>query len=161
MILLDNCILSSLAKIQKLNLLRHFGEVCISSGVFEEALHSGVIGIEKEIKHALGFWLSIQSVDDRLKIHELKDKNPMLSDVDCELIYLAKNLNCRILTDDRALGEIAKSKFNIDIFDLESILLTLKAEKIITTKDLKKIIIKLEKKDAYKFAEEKKKILLE
>lgn len=155
MILVDNCIISSLAKISKLELLKHFGGIHISPGVFDEAMDSGISAIERKVKKAIGIWMHIKVITDRTAIHRIKTDNLKLSYVDCELIYLADKLKCALFTDDRDLGKIAENKFHITIFDLESILLTLKNVGKITIGDIKEIIEELERKDSYKFSKDK------
>jgi hypothetical protein len=69
-----------------------------------------------------------------------------------ELILLAKNHKCPLLTDDTKLISIAETNFKILTFDLFDLLLNLKAAQLLTLDDILQIILDLEAKDNYKFS---------
>ena len=61
MIIVDNCILSSLAKIKRIGLLRHFPEIHTTSGVIEEIVRSDIVEIIDPVSDALEKWLKLYS----------------------------------------------------------------------------------------------------
>ena len=71
MMLLDNSILSSLAKIGKLGILKHLGKIIITDSVIAEVFRSGIEIIEAEIEKALNDWLTVhRTVMDTITIHK-------------------------------------------------------------------------------------------
>ncbi len=160
MMLLDNSILSSLAKIGKLGILKRLGKIIITNSVLAEAFRSGIEIIEAEIEKALNDWLTVHStVVDSISTHKYRKTHPHLSVVDCELILTAKKLNCILITDDQDLAHFAEQE-HITVFDLGSILLALKDKNILTPEDISLILTDLELKDSYKFSAQKKRLLL-
>lgn len=159
--LLDNSVLSSLAKIGKLGILKNLGKIAILNSVLDEAFRSGIETIEIGIEKALDDWLIVQRiVADSISIYKYRKTHPQLSRVDCELILTAKKLGCALITDDQELACFAEQE-RITVFDLESILLALKEKNILTRENISSILAELEVRDSYKFSAQKKKLLLE
>ncbi len=159
--LLDNSVLSSLAKIGKLGILKNMGKITVLNSVLDEAFRSWIETIGIELEKALNDWLTVQSTAiDTISIYKYRKAHPQLSRVDCELILTAEKLGCGLITDDQDLALFAEQK-RITVFDLESILLALKEKNILTREDIALIVAELEVKDSYKFSAQKKKLLLE
>jgi len=117
MMLLDNSILSSLAKIGKLGILKHLGKIIITDSVIAEVFRSGIEIIEAEIEKALNDWLTVhRTVVDTISIHKYRKTHPHLSMVDSELISTAKKLGCALITDDQDLAHFAEQEY-IMVFD--------------------------------------------
>ena len=160
MMLLDNSILSSLAKTGKLGILKHLGKIIITDSVIAEVFRSGIEIIEAEIEKALNDWLTVhRTVVDSISIHKYRKTHPNLSMVDSELILTAKKLGCALITDDQDLAHFAEQE-HITVFDLGAILLALKDKNILTSDDVALILAELELKDYYKFSAQKKRLLL-
>ena len=161
MIVVDNCILSSLSKIDRLDLLKSFKNLFTTPGVIEEALRSEDTKIIESISSALDDWLIVKPIKKPQNIPDLQTEHPALSYIDCELILLCKEQKCILLTDDTKLITISENNFNIETFDFFEFLITLKNRKKLGTKDINKIVTDLEKKDHYKFSKDKLKLLLD
>ena len=161
MIVVDNCILSSLSKIDRLDLLKSFNNLYTTPGVIEEALRSEDNKIIESISSALDDWLNVKPIKKTQKIPDIQTKYPALSYIDCELILLCKEQKYILLTDDTKLINISEDNFNIETFDLFELLITLKNRKRLGTKEINKIVNDLEKKDHYKFSKDKLKSLLD
>lgn len=155
MIVVDNCILSSLSKINRLDLLSRFKEVCTIQGVLEEAMNSDIESVMDSVLRASKKWLSIKHIAHPQNLPEIRAKHQALSFTDCELILLSKENDCPLLTDDTKLIEIAEKKFGIEVFDLFDLLMVSKKKGIIASKDIEKIILELRKKDNYEFPKAK------
>jgi predicted nucleic acid-binding protein len=158
--LADNSILSSLAKIGRLDLLKELGSVSTTSGVVHEALNSHIGSIETAVENAAGKWLKMEEPVDKVEVHRYKTRHPVLSYVDSELILTAREYHYALLTDDRDLGRYAEKDCGITVFDLPTLLLALKG-RAFPREEIAGIISDLEKKDRYVFTEEVKKVLLE
>ena len=161
MIIIDNCILSSLSKIDRLDLLKDFNNLFTTPGVIEEALRSENTKIIESISSALDDWLIVKPIKKPQKIPDIQSEYPALSYIDCELILLCKEQKCILLTDDTKLINISENDFNIDTFDLFELLIALKYKKKIGAKEINKIVKDLENIDHYKFSKDKLKLLLD
>ena len=161
MIVVDNCIISSLAKIEHLNLLRQFPDITTTPGVVEEAMRSEISEIISELSAAINNWILIRSPQSVEEVGELRLSHPALSYVDCELIYLCKENNGILFSDDTKLVNIAENEFNIEAFTLVEILLALKNRKILNRDAMKAILKGLEKKDRYGFSQDDISVLLD
>ena len=160
MIVVDNCILSSLSKIDRLDLLKRFSEICTTQSVLEEAMNSDMESIMGPVRNASKKWLEIRTVRNPEDLPEMRLKHPALSFVDCELIMLCVD-NCGILlSDDTKMIEIAEKEFDLETFDLFELLLTFRKKEIIDTKGINEIISNLRKKDHYEFPKDKLKKLI-
>ena len=154
MIAIDNCIISSLSKINRLDILKNLKGIFTSQGVFGEAINSEIEIIVNSISHALDEWLEIKSLEKPQEISKIQEKYQALSYVDCELILLCIENKCILLTDDTKLLKIAKNEFNISTFDMCELLLSFKRKKILNQNDINQIIEDLEKKDRYIFSKD-------
>lgn len=154
MILVDNCIISSLAKIDRMELLRNYPDVYTIHGVIEEAFESDISSIVNSLSNALDDWLGVEEVNNINRIPKLQHNYPSLSYIDCELIVSCEENEAILFTDDTKLLKIAENDFNITTYDLCEILLSLKNKNIIFSDEMEEIIEELKKKDRYKFSEE-------
>lgn len=161
MIVVDNCILSSLSKIGRLDLLKNFENLFITPGVIQEAMKSEDTKIVESISLALDDWLSIKSIKKTQDITDIQSKHPALSNIDCEMILLCKEEKGILLSDDTKLINISENEFNIETFDLLELLLALKNKEKIKSDDINKIVNDLEEKDRYIFSKDKLKSLID
>ena len=161
MIAVDNCILSSLSKIGRLDLLKSFDNLITTSGVIQEGLKSEDKKLVESISSALDDWLSIKSINKPQTIPEIQAKHPSLSYIDCELILLCKEQKCILLSDDTKLINISENEFSIDTFDLFELLTALKNKDKLNSEEINNIIKDQEKKDRYKFSKDKLQSLIE
>jgi len=166
MIIIDTCILSSLAKINRLNLLdilfkKH---LCyITPSILKELNTNKIAGFKffEKIEELLSFSdiknkicvLSPES-NELEHAYRLKD-NYKLSLVDCECIVLAKSKKAILLTDDTYLGKVASQEGIKQLYDLKSLLEANIIEGIIQyRKELDEIIENLKQRDYYQFSED-------
>jgi len=154
MIVVDTCIISSLAKTGRLELLRWFIDPCTSPGVIREISSSGNPVLTKCLSEALADWLTVRTVKNPEELSSIQDLHPILGHVDCELILLARELGCALMTDDSRLIEEAEASFGLETFDLCDILVALRKKNRIDEKELYGLISDLEKRDHYKFSKE-------
>jgi len=156
-LLVDNNILSALAKINKLDYLKAIsGRVCTTSSVIAElnkahALGYSFVGKINRIKEYRGGWLKIVSptIKEISKAESITDKS--LSYTDAECIAIAKNRNFIFLTDDRYAAKIAL-KENVRVWDLVLFLAICIKKGIINSKEeLNVVLSELAKKDNYRF----------
>lgn len=166
MILIDTCILSSLAKINRLNLLdilfkKH---LCyITPSILRELNTNKIAGFRffDKIEEMVSFTdvknkicvLSMESKELE-QAYRLKDRYK-LSLADCECIVLAKSKEAILLTDDTHLGKVASQEGMKQLYDLKSLLEANIIEgKIQHRKELEEIIENLKLKDYYQFSED-------
>jgi predicted nucleic acid-binding protein len=118
MILIDTCILSSLAKIDRLNLLNIFFKkhYCyITPAILRELNTNKVAGFKfvEKIEELISFRdaknkIYILSPESKyLELAYALQETYKLSLTDCECIVLAKLKNAILLTDDTYLGKVA------------------------------------------------------
>ena len=172
MILVDTCILSSLAKIDRLGLLeilfnKHF--CYITPSVLKELDINKIAGfgfidrIEeivsfKEAKNKLCIFAP--GTKELEQAYRLSEKYK-LSVTDCECIVLAKSKKAILLTDDSYLAKIALKEGVEKIFDLKSLIEACIIEGRIKQKsELNGIIESLRQKDNYVFSDRNLKQLL-
>ena len=151
MIIVDNCILSSLSKIDHLELLKHFKDVRTTNGVIQEIFRSEMDEIISPVSSSLQKWLFLVSCNDYSCVHELQKNNIKLSFVDCELIIACKDNGAILFSDDTRLINAAEMEYNVKTFDLCDILCALKKRNRITPDGIEQIILKLKRKDHYSF----------
>lgn len=154
MIVIDTCIISSLAKAGRLKLLRYFTDPCTSPGVIREISSSGNPVLAKCLSEALADWLTVRTVKNPEELSSLQDRYPVLGHVDCELVLLSRELGSALLTDDSRLIEEAETRLGIETFDLCDVLMVLQKKDKIDEKQLDELIANLERKDRYKFSKE-------
>lgn len=153
MIVVDTSIISSLAKIDRLSLLKEFTGIWITSGVVEEAIESENSSIINPLSKALNEWIHIETVDDIKYIKKIQNNLSSLSYVDSSLIVLCQGNEAILLTDDQRMITVAEEEFGIETHDLFETLITLRKKLKITKKEIKHIILDLKKKDRYEFSE--------
>lgn len=162
--MVDTCILSSLAKIDQLSLLRKlFDKVIIPYSVLKELNREEVEGYpfvdkilnllvfhEKDLSNQK--WILVISLTpEELQISsDLYNKNLSSADSDCGAI--AKNRKEVLATDDEKFKEIAELE-GIKTADLKTILGAAILKGFIKSREkLKQLIEDLEREDFYKFS---------
>lgn len=165
MIIIDTCILSSLAKIDRLDLLdllfkKHF--CYITPSILKELGTNKIAGFRfvEKIEEMVSFTdaknkICILSPESKEleQAYILKDRYK-LGLADCECIVLAKSKNAILLTDDTYLGKVASQEGIKQVYDLKSLLeANIIAGKIKHRKELEEIIENLKQKDYYLFSE--------
>jgi len=164
MVIVDNNILSSLAKAEALELLKEcFEKVQTTPEVIHEFRDESIIGFDfvqriedvKTYSNTTHRWLVIISLtkeENKLK-DKLAEEENGISHTDAECLSVASERDEILLTDDSKMGEIAIDR-GIDVYDLETILLISAKKRIVSTKEKgEKIIKKIEKTDYYTFSE--------
>ena len=166
MILIDTCILSSLAKIDRLDLLNIFFKkhFCyITPAILRELNANTIAGFKFALK--IEELISFGDVENMVCIlppesRELEQafilqEKYKLSLTDCECIVLAKSRNTILLTDDTYLGNVASKEGVGDVYDLKSVLEANIIEgEIGNRRELEGIIESLRQKDYYLFSED-------
>ena len=176
MIIIDTSIISSLAKINKLKMMRSIFEdetILIVNEVVNELLVSKKKGYdfvdrilrvlayeESELKEEK--WILKKYPDDKISkmIDQLYDKYPYIHMCEIVSIAFAKQNNATLLIDDRRALQVTK-KENIETYTLPALIQYCKEKEIIKMNEVKEIIKLLELKDHYKFQEDVKDELLE
>ncbi len=165
MILVDTCILSSLAKIDRLSLLeilfkKHF--CYITPSVLKELNINKIAGFRfiEKIEEMVSFseeknklCILVPGTKELEQAYRLNDMYK-LSIADCEYIVLAKSKKAILLTDDSYLVKIAMKEGVERIFDLKSLIEACIIEGTIKQKsELIEIIESLKQKDNYVFSD--------
>ncbi len=165
MILIDTCILSSLAKIDRLSLLdilfkKH--SCYITPSVLNELNTNKIAGFKfvEKIENLVSF------TDEKNKLcvllpdsHELEEayelkKQYKLGLPDCECIVLAKSKDAILLTDDGYMGKVASQVGIERLYDMKSLLEANIIEgKIEGREELEEIVKNLKQKDYYVFSD--------
>lgn len=158
MVVVDNNILSSLAKIERLSLLPEtFEAVYTIPSVIDELHRDKVAGyafVERidDVKSYEGGWLNVISLtENELELTEtIVDSS--LSFTDAECIAVSKSRDERLLTDDSHVNEVA-SQNEVEVWDLKLLLEAgLYHGRIETEAELAEIINALQEKDNYRFS---------
>ena len=175
MIIVDTSIISSLAKINKLKMMRSIFEdetILIVNEVVNELLVSKEKGYdfvdrilrvlayeESELKEEK--WILKKYPDDKISkmIDQLYDKYPHIHMCEIVSIAFAKQNNATLLIDDRQALQVAK-KEKIETYTLPALVQYSKEIEIIKMNEVKEIIKLLELKDHYKFQHDVKNELL-
>jgi len=164
MVVVDNNILSSLAKTKNLELLvRFFEEVKTTPGVINEFRNEKIKGYRftKRIDEVKSFgettqeeWLLILNLtnEENKEKEKILDKDESIGIADAECLIAAKKRDEILLTDDTYLGKKAQSQ-GIEVFDLETFLEACVRKKIIDDHSyLKRVFEAIETKDYYIFS---------
>ena len=175
MIIVDTSIISSLAKINRLNILKSIFEnetIVIVYDVVNELLVSKGKGYDfvdrilkvmadKESELNKGKWILKKYPDEKTSkmIDQLYEKYPHIHKCEIISIVIAIQNNASLLIDDRRAMQVAK-KEKIETYSLASLIQYCKEVEIIKMNEVKEIIKLLELKDHYKFQERIKKELL-
>jgi len=163
MTIVDNNILSSLAKIDRLDLLDLlFDEVATTPSVLDE-LHrdevSGYTFVDRidAVKQYNGEWLRVRSPTEAEIALTDDSVDASLSFTDAECIAIADSRAERLLTDDGHAGEIASQRTDVDVWDLSLFLEACVANGHIEDEtDLETVIADLREMDHYRFSQKDK-----
>lgn len=120
MTIVDNNVLSALAKIHRLDVLATvFDDIVTTSGVIEELDTARLEGYRfvDRIERRRGEWLEVvtPTTEELAFTEEIRDHS--LSFVDAECMAIAKMRHWRLVSDDRHVGTIARDR-GIDVWDL-------------------------------------------
>jgi len=150
----DTSIISSLAKIGRLEMLKEFSDVWTTAGVVEEIVDSDISSVIDPLSNSLNDWVKTSTVVDIQRIRKIQRDYPSLSYVDSGLMIFCQKNDAILLTDDRKMLDVAEQEFEIDTYDLCEIFIALKNRELISEEDIVDIIEDLKKKDRYEFSEE-------
>lgn len=165
--LVDNNVLSSLAKIDRLALLGAvFDDVAATVSVLDELHADAVAGYAfvdriDGIKAYEDGWLRIVSpgAAEIERTEEILDAS--LSYTDAELIAIAGERGHRLLTDDEHVGRVAASR-GVEVWDLALLLRTAGDTGAIgAAAELETVIAELRAEDYYEFSEADERYLFE
>lgn len=160
MVIVDNNVLSSLAKIERLGLLPEiFDEVTTVSSVFDELHRDEVAGYEfveriDDSKGYRGGWLHIQSMTEaELQLaDEIVDSSLAFTDAAC--IAVAHHRDERLLTDDGHAGEMASQR-GVEVWDLKLLLEAAITKELIESEtEIETVLNDLREKDGYRFSDD-------
>lgn len=122
MVVIDSSVLIPLAKAGSMDLVRKsFEEVITTEDVYVEVVEEGKgkKGTSK-LKEAFESWISKKKVDTE-KVEEIAELEG-IAPADASLLILAENTSSNLLTNDRALILVAKSR-DIEYYWLTTLLL--------------------------------------
>ncbi|WP_199897076.1 hypothetical protein [Halarchaeum acidiphilum] len=165
--LVDNNILSSLAKIERLELLPAlFEQVGTVPSVLDELHRDEVAGyrfVERidAIKSYRGGWLQVYSPTEAEVQLADETVDASLSFTDAECIAVAATRDERLLTDDGHAAEMA-SQQAVEVWDLKLLLeATLVKGHIESENELEAVIDALRERDGYRFSNQDRADLFE
>jgi predicted nucleic acid-binding protein len=138
MLVVGSCVLIHLSRIGKLDLLK-VDECCTTEGVYKETVIEGYRG-KSSISEAFEKWLAKKYVDTELASGIARKEG--IEVVDATLILLAEQTNGILLTNDKALIILARSR-GISCLWLTSFLLELCKDDKIRRKEALKILYEL------------------
>ena len=167
MVIVDNNILSALAKIDRLALLPElFVEVSSPVSVFDElasveATDTSFVDAIEMVKSYNGGWLEIASPTEQELKEASRIRDLALSSTDAQCVAVAIHRERRLLTDDRHVGTVAEHE-SVDVSDLVLLLQACVRFEVIAGRDeLSAIIEALSQMDNYQFREDDRDVLLE
>lgn len=139
MLVVDSCVLIHLSRIGNLDLLRKADDCCTTEEVYRETEIEGTRG-SFQIAEAFDQWLVKKSVDhDKATvIAEKEDVDP----ADGTLIVLTENANSTLLTNDKALIMLARSR-GIKTIWITSLLILLCKDGICSKKETLEMLYEL------------------
>lgn len=160
MTVVDNNILSALAKIDHLDFLADlFEPVGTPVAVGDELNRAKAAGYEfveqiDAVKSYNGGWLEIMSpTDSELELAEAI-RDHALSTTDARCIAVAVERDRRLLTDDAHVGTVGQ-QHDVELWDLLVLLETaVQRDCIESREELSEVIDALRRKDGYRFARE-------
>ncbi|MCW3138523.1 MAG: hypothetical protein N2V76_08970 [Methanophagales archaeon] len=165
MTVVDTCVLSSLAKIDRLDLLRKsFENIIAAPSVVNEIERVGEAKFVRKIKESLYFeevgevkfiFVVPLSQKELQYAHKLKTEYG-LSITDSECIAIAKMRREILLSDDKYLGKIAIREGVEHVYDLLTFLEACIVKRIIQKAELIEIISLLKIRDSYEFSKDDK-----
>ena len=138
MLVVDSCVLIHLSKIGRLELLTA-DECCTTDDVYRETVIEGYRG-KSQISEAFKNWLIRKSVDTASAQKIATEEQ--IEEADASLILLAEQVHGTLLTNDKALITVARSR-GISCLWLTSFLLTLNKEKKISREEALEILYDL------------------
>lgn len=160
MTLVDNNVLSALAKIQRLDLLPTvFDTVGTPTAVVDEFHRAetagyGFVDRVNRIKSHNGGWLDIVSPTSEEVEVAADIRDHALSATDSQCLAIASNRDRRLLTDDRHVGTIGR-QHDVDVWDLPLFLrATIRVEAVSTAEELSTVVDNLRERDAYRFSDD-------
>jgi predicted nucleic acid-binding protein len=167
MTIVDNNILSALAKIERLELLaRLFETVGTPVAVIDELYRAEIAGYEfVERIHASksynGGWLTVISpTDAELKLAE-DIRDHALSTTDARCIAVASERERRLVTDDAHVGTMGQ-QHGVEVWDLVLLLAAaIRTERIESANELSQVMENLRQTDGYRFTSEDQETLFE
>jgi len=175
MIVVDTTILSSLAKIKYLHLIKEIfsqEQIIICNAVMKELFVSKEKGyefVENILKHTAyktdelnnTRWLLFRNPDERVskEINNIYEKYPLIHFGELEGIAFAKVYGSGLLIDDRRAYAVAQAE-NIEAYSLPALIHYARFVKIINIEEVRQIIHLLEIKDHYKLKQDVKQKLL-
>lgn len=141
MAVVDSNTLILMSKIGRLSLLRYFKEVMITPEIYEEVVKEaeGKPGVS-EIEKACDNWITITEAKSK-EIGEIS-RLEGVEVADSSIILLARESDDLLLTNDRALIRVARSK-GVECWWLTTFLLRLVKEKKIEEEDTTGILFDL------------------
>ena len=167
MTLVDNNVLSSLAKIDRLELLPSvFETVETPSSVVDELDRAEVDGYEfvtrvDAVKSYNDGWLEI--VTPTGVELELADElgDHALSSTDARCLAIASRRDARLVTDDAHVGTRGQ-QLGVEVWDLVLLLqAAIHCDVIATTEELSRLVEELRERDGYRFSEDDRDSLFE
>jgi predicted nucleic acid-binding protein len=167
MVLVDNNVLSALAKIERLELLPVvFEDVVTPSAVVDELDRAAASGYEfteriDAVKAYDGGWLDVVTPTDDERQRADEVRNHALSRTDAHCIAITDGRDWRLLTDDARVGTVANQR-GVDVWDLALLLQAgIRIDVIETAAELSTIIEELERRDNYRFSDADRDALFE
>jgi len=167
MVIVDNNVLSSLAKIGRLTLLPGlFEDVATVPSVFDELHRDDVAGYEfveriDDVKSYRGGWLGVRSMTESelQTADEIVDSSLAFTDAEC--IAAASHRDERLLTDDGHAGEMASQR-GVEVWDLKLLLEAAISEGLVESEEeIETIIRELRTKDGFRFSADDRQDLLD
>lgn len=167
MTLVDNNVLSSLAKIDRLSLLDEvFDRVATTTSVRDELHREAVRGFAfvdriDDVTRSNDGWLHVVAPSDE-EIDRTEDVlDSSLTYTDAELVAIAERRETRLLTDDRHVGRVAGNR-NVDVWDL-TLFLRAACERGVLEEEsaLRALIDDLRQEDYHEFSEADEQYLFE
>lgn len=167
MALIDNNVLSSLAKIERLGLLPAvFDSVATPSAVVDELNRAEAAGYQfvdqiDEVKTYNDGWLEVVSPSQPELSLADKINDHALSATDAHCIAIADSRGERLVTDDAHAGTIARQR-GVEAWDLVTLIRGgIRANEIANAKELESLLDALQREDNYRFTETDRQFLFE
>lgn len=143
MVVVDSSVLIPLSRIGKLNLLRKiFKEIKVTEEIYKEVVKEseGRSGTS-EIEEACKDWIKICKIKSGVNIQKIA-KVEGIEKADVSVVLLAKETNDILLSNDKSLIMVGKSK-GVTCWWLTTFILNLVKKRLITKKDAKQILFEL------------------
>ena len=167
MALVDNNILSSLAKIDRLDLLQSvFETVKTPPSVIGELDRAEVDGYEfvshvDAVKSYNGGWLEIATPTEAELALADDVSDHALSSTDAQCLAIASQRDARLVTDDAHVGTRGK-QLDVEVWDLVLLLqAAIHRDVIATSEGLSTLVDELREQDGYRFSEADRNSLFE